>query len=274
MSLQSSADYEPQYISAGSVKSQCMDDQSDDTHSLMLSKEVSLFSNLCVIGIYVAELTFFYSFCLLMLIFLWRWLPLVWLGSQLLIKQISLLYYLSSKYSSDVLLRITESIHNWKIAAQLSHSLWLFETKWKSTPIISPFQFMLSHSHCSTVVLPVSEVQCINCNAYFSWIKSFTSMGANLDCLAAGSVTTPLKHLQVQNKSQWMKVDPIFWILQPLLCLFSIGLFGRGFVSQMPNMQYQTFDGQMCRVLLWGWWKAFCQYNPITSCPSTTCSIY
>ena len=94
-SLRSSADYEPQYISARSVKSECMDEQSDDTHSSMpsleivgsmLSKEVSLFSNLRVIGIYVAELMFFYSFWLLMLIFLQRWLLLIWLGSQLLTK--------------------------------------------------------------------------------------------------------------------------------------------------------------------------------------------
>ena len=66
-SLQSSADYEPQYFSAGSVKSECMDEQSDDTHSSMPSleivgstpsKEVSFFSNLRVIGFYVAELIF------------------------------------------------------------------------------------------------------------------------------------------------------------------------------------------------------------------------
>ena len=159
-SLWSSADYEPQYISARSVKSECMDGQSDDTHSSMPlleivgstpSKEVSLFSNLRVIGIDVADI---YSFQLLMLIFLQRWLLLIWLGSQLLTKCISLLYYLSSKYSSNVLLCITESVHNWKIAAQLSHSLWQFESKRKSTLIISPFWFMLSHvslRHCCSL---------------------------------------------------------------------------------------------------------------------------
>ena len=57
-------------------------------------------------------------------------------------------------------------------------------------------------SHCGAAVLRVSEVQCINCNAYLSQIKSFISMGANSDCLAAGSVATPPKHLQVRNTSE------------------------------------------------------------------------
>jgi hypothetical protein len=78
--LRSSADYDLKYISARSVISECIDELSDKPHSSMPSveivssmpsMEVSSFSDLQVIGSY-AELTFFYSSWLLMLISLWR----------------------------------------------------------------------------------------------------------------------------------------------------------------------------------------------------------